>query len=1011
MKASKFLQIICLALPLLAAGCTDTIFSDTSGRVVEGLPAQLDLRFEVETSPVMTRAEQSASYENRVENLYVFIFDEHGTVHKRKFCTDGNGLSWDTNSDYSTGTVKITTTSVNNVTIVGIANLLTSTTATAYNVDEAKLNAVTSLDELKALTMSLSSNTVFRGGVFMMTGYAKDENGNTTINIPSGENVSPTGCTLQLERTDAKVKFIVKAENPHPGPSSDPDEIVWTNFTFQPKEWRVLQVPLQTYLLEAEAGDYDEDNASYFSTEYRVFENIDTQNYGEGSFVFYMPENKKTPKKQITESTITDEDKKAAYALREKQEKIKVTSSNKPGQTEENGAFYYANDNSTYVEITGTLSYTDSKNFNINADLKLMIHLGYAVPNPNPKGIEADVNDYNTLRNGFYTYNVTIKGIDNIIVEVTNDEDENNPEPRPGYEGSVSYSENKVFELDAHYDRCLLQFPTTNITDDLTWGIDTPFGTGVYQGQTSLPDELKDYKWVKFAINRDYGVTEQDKYVKYPGDLNYKGGDNKPSPYYNNGDGGTYPDARLLDVVQLIERLKQEKEEGTLSNLANSDNTITITAFIDEYLYFKHPQTGTENLLLWKECVGKSDRLLHIIPSELLYSPDGNSSIVNTIFTFKQKAIRTVYNVDNASLETAWGLESVMEGDRLPIAKNMPSTASNRDNGRLNTWEYFKSRGGGGNLKWTDVMNVTGESYVLNGGFQNVFYAILLRNRDLDGDNIVDENEIRWYLASINQLTDIYLGEYALDQNARLYPWNPAEGDYPPNGKSDAANYYNVCWHYASSTLQGGTENSNNTYPFVVWAEEGAGIGNYAISTNDNRNGSKYAYRCVRNLGIKLNDMNSVPEDLVIYDKDDRTFDLSRMNPKALRTYYVPGAGTYPMHTEKDLDNLPYKKFQVSTNRLGNNYNWTYYQTYNPFTEYRIPNMREMLIFTSRMNLTESSTVHIMSYTAFSMKGHAYYKYIDGNDTRYGYSFNLWDQSMGPGNNTGFVYGVRDIDN
>lgn len=999
-KANKILQAICLLLPLLTTTCTDQTFTDTSGRVIEGLPACLQLKFEVAPSPVLTRAAQSAEYENRVENIYVFIFDAAGNVHKRKFCTTGNGLSYENGTtDFASGTAEIETTSINGATIVGIANVLTENTATAYNITQSTLDAIQTFNELKAQSMQLSSNTIFRGGVFMMTGYAKDENGNTTINIPSGENASPTGCTLELERTDAKIEFIVKAENPHPGTSLDPDETVWTNFTFQPKEWRVLQVPLKTFLLEAETGDYNESDASYFNTEYRVFENIDIQNYGEGSFVFYMPENKKTPKQQITAPTITDEEKKAAYALREKQEKTEVTNSNKPGQTEENGAFVYANDHSTYLEITGTLSYTDSKNYNINADLKLIIHLGYAVPNPNPTGVEANVNDYNTLRNGCYTYNVTIKGIDNIIVEVTN-EDNSKPEPRPGYEGSISYSENQVFELDAHYDRCLIQFPINNITDELTWGIDTPFGTGVYQGQTSIPNELKDYKWVKFAINKDYGV-EQNKYVKYPGDQNYKGGLDEPSPYYNDGAGGNYPNARLLDVVQLIERLKQEKNNNTLGNLTNSDNTITITAFIDEYLYLKHPQTETENLLLWKKCVGKNDRLLHIIPSELLYSPDGNSSIVNTIFTFKQKAIRTVYNVDNADLQRAWGLESVLEGDRLPVDENMPTSANSTDNGRSNTWTYFETKAQ--NLKWTDIVNVSEEigKYTLHDGYQNVFYAILLRNRDLNGNNIIEQNEIRWYLASINQLTDIYLGENALDLNARLYPYEPIEGNYPPNGKSN-----NPSWHYASSTYH---ETKNNiNCPYIVWAEVGVGKGNYTLSKQDDRNGPKYSYRCVRNLGISLDDIQGIPEDLVIYNEAERTFDLSRMNSKSLRTYYVPGAGTYPKHDERSSDNLPYKKFKVSIEKKPEyTHDWDYYQTNNPFNSYRIPNMRELLIFTSRMNLSSSQVEHILSYTGFSMRQLSYY--INQGTDRKGYSYNLYDHSMGAGNNSGYVYGVSDI--
>ena len=996
MNTNKFLRIIFLLLPLLACACADNTFLDDNGRVVEGLPAQLRLKFEVKDSPVLTRAEQAAVYENRVENVYVFIFGTDGKVLNRLFCTPGKGLSYaDGDTNHDSGYLTISTESMNDVTVVGIANVTYESTATAYSVTEADLNAVADRTGLAQLVARMEVATVSRGSTFMMTGYVKDGE-STSINIPEG-TTSQT-FPLVLERLDAKVKFVVEAKVP--------DGKTWTNFNFQPKEWRVLRVPRQSYLLEAEnGGDYDGEDAGYFDTEYVVFEDKSTESTGGGSFAFYMPENRKTYKTRIdVAADAMEKQVKEAYALREKREKTPHTDPVKPGQTVQDGVFVYANDNSTYVEMTGVLSYNataaDGQVYNINADVKLTVHLGYAVLAGS--GAKPDVNDYETLRNGSYTYHVTIMGIDNIIVEVTN-ADKTSPEPRPGYEGSVSYAEEKVFELDAHYERCLLQFPVSYISPDLTWGVETPFSSGVNPAASGeVAQGLEDYKWVKFAINREYGVTDPDKYVKYPGDLNYKGGEDKPSPYYNGGGGGSDINARLLDVKQLIERLKEYKAENNLEKLTNTDGTITITAFIDEYLYFRHPQRPeTDNLLLWKDCVGKNDRLLHIIPSELRYSPDGNSSIVNTIYTFKQKPIQTVYNVDNPNLETAWGLESVMEGDRLLVDETMSQAANDMNNGRFNTWTYFNSKQTEANpLRWTDILDVSEETgkHQLKDGYQNVFFATLLRNRDLDGDNIVDQNEIRWYLASINQLTDIYLGEYALDNDIRLYPYNPKEGNYPPNGKTNS-----VFWHYASSTYHGTSDNIR--YPFVLWAQVGVGKGNYI--TSNEQNGKYYAYRCIRNLGIALDDLTTNPTDLVIYDEAERTFDLSYMNPKAIRTYYVAGSGTYPAHNERSSNNLPYKKFQVSEDRrpASSNQNWDYFQTTNPFVTdgYRVPNMRELLIFTSRMNGLPSEGM-ILSYTGFSMRNFGPY-----GDDRKGYQFNLKDKSMGAGGDYGKVYGVRDL--
>ena len=279
--------------------------------------------------------------------------------------------------------------------------------------------------------------------------------------------------------------------------------------------------------------------------------------------------------------------------------------------------------------------------------------------------------------------------------------------------------------------------------------------------------------------------------------------------------------------------------------------------------------------------------MLHIIvPDEDLtggeyYSPDGNTSLVTSLYSFVQKSIRTVFDASNTQLQTAWGLESVMEGEdngyngRLPVG-DVRAAVSNPDynsNGRVNSISWMVGK------RWVDVIKTT-ERYGLNSGYNNAAYACLLRNRDLDGDGMVDAEEVRWYLAAIDQLTDIFLGEWALDEASRLYPYDPANGDMPPTGK--------VYWHYTSSSPD--PNQSNN--PNVLWAEEGASRGNYGSSSARDKNGQYYAYRCVRNLGIPLDNPDQEPEDLVqVTDNGDGTYtlDLSRMNPKSLRTAYDNG--------------------------------------------------------------------------------------------------------------------------
>lgn len=101
----------------------------------------------------------------------------------------------------------------------------------------------------------------------------------------------------------------------------------------------------------------------------------------------------------------------------------------------------------------------------------------------------------------------------------------------------------------------------------------------------------------------------------------------------------------------MLQRLKQEYEEG------KTTGTVTVTAFIDEYVYVREPddpntdEDNTPLLSQWRRYVEAEDRLLYFINGDNShYSPDGASSVVEAIQTFKQKSIRTVYNVKRARM-------------------------------------------------------------------------------------------------------------------------------------------------------------------------------------------------------------------------------------------------------------------------------------------------------------------------------------------------------------------------
>lgn len=987
MKAMKFLNYIAVLLILFLLSCKDETFD--FNEVEEGLPAKVTIKIGTEGNTVVSRAGRDEATENRVDNIYLFIFDQGGNVHKRMYYPTSS-LSYDSNST-SSGTVDLNTTSLNSARIVGIGNITDASSASIYDITKEELDAISSFSQLEERMVKMHRNSIERTGVFLMTGYAKDVNGNTEINIPGGTSV--LSADLMLRRIDAKVKFNFTV---------DQKDDTWTNFSFQPKTWTVKRIPSQSMLMEKENGDYDADDAGYFSSPIIPFEEITRDATGKlytgGSFVFYMPENRKTRLNEIDN-----------YALRE--EWI--------SKTDDDRVFKNANPNSTYVEMTGLLTYTETGGREVNADVRFIVHLGYATGN---------ANDYDTKRNTFYTYNVKVRGVEDIVVEV----DEQN-DARPGYEGDVIYNESGSYVFDSHYDRRLIYMNPANITEgsEIHWGVNTPFSRGIHKivdGNEEIEESMRDYRWIKFAINKDYGLEGKNELVKYPGDQNYddpypmnetlEGKDyNAASPYYTSGD-RNYPNARLLDIHQLCVRLKEERLQGT-------NEPLPITVFVDEYLYFKDPITGDENggRSLWKLTTDKEERTLHLIVEDASLSQDGNSSKVTAQYSFKQRSIQTVFDPDKDTLKTAWGLESVMETGRLS-PKGVQSGNSTL-NGRENTLKCILGvnyKTAPNKVYWTDLLGTDDPDnpYKLKGA-QTAIRACMLRNRDLNGDNIVQANEIRWYLASIDQLTDIYIGEYALDEQSRLYPRNAAD-------RIDESGISQVRWHYTSSSAKSSSE------AWKLWAEEGASRGGIDFETND-----KLSYRCVRNLGISLENPEEPPTDLISCEQksDGYLIDVTNMNPKARRSYLE--TSMLPPHNEISDLNRPYAKFFVSNEVYGgdgkapklegdlgsewNDYPWSHFQTYAPYdTGFRIPNQRELLIMTSRLpdnawktfndrNWSGQKSIkpNYICQTAFSLNGKDPYS----NGNREGF---LWDSNdkvfflQNDRGDEGFVRPVKDIE-
>lgn len=1049
------LTVTLMLLPLLTTCSMEERLRPVTG---DGVPASVTLSFGVNGHTVYTRASQSEEDENRVDNLYILVFrKDNGELvttandegERLNFFTaspqDGfSGLSY--NAENQEGSVRFTANYNGDVIIVGVANITEGNVDTGYDLTKENLDEFEgTLDDFKEYVVSRNvpeegRSPVNRGSHFLMTGSVE-----TTIGTTADYDVLED--ELVLERVDAKVTVSLSVD------IANGDGISYENVHFEPKTWKVMRLPQQSLLLpytgtgegpwedekswDAETGATKDSPApaSYTDTdEYEIevsSSHLDDQTMlsDGGSFTFYMPENRKKYKTPA-----------ASYTDRETVDKA-------------DGSFVYADPNSTYIVVNGDLTFNATQEIEgetvktvVDAFVTFTLHLGLGA------SADGNHNNYDTRRNSDYTYNIKVTGIESITTDVA--------VGRPGYEGDIIYNTSggqTLFTLDAHYETRLISIPENTDFSKMTWSVITPFSSGVHvQGGDN--SSLTDYEWIKFAVNAHYtdwnsNVTDGKTFAKFPGTTS------EGILHYNNSEARTseviddmgflsriHP---LMNVDQLIKYLqwRSSAENGGTDALA-SDGYIYITAFIDEYYY---PDKD------WKEFVNTFDRRMHII-----YDKSDNYAFYKAGYSFVQRSIRSIYNSTSSSAVTkAWGVETVTEPvavgpnddnyeNAVPLLAPGEAAISNHagnlslDNGWKNT-----------NTLWTAVSSIFNSavdpsSSTLKDNYQNAVYACLLRNRDENGNGEINDNELKWYLASVDQLTDLYIGEWALNKDSYLYPDEMRDKEKP---------YF----HYTTNSPNSGDDNE----PWIFWAEEGASRGSYDTSQevlkddNPDDNNNKYSYRCLRNLFPEGMDNGVEPDPLVTVTTKNSgvaipyyILNLSNLHPDALRSSPVV-SGDLPLHDEQSEHNKAYKAFEVTPETSptpsidwGDFYgtqwsNWFYDINFKNAISvdnvtlsdtkycpdgYRVPNQRELLIMSTFLEPDAWATFELyekgpvityiasekaqyISRTQFSMKDKKVY--TADRKHRYGFIYAPETGEFFLQNNTGekgYVRCIKDID-
>ena len=908
----RIVRIILISLLILATSCVRESLPRMT-RVENGEPVMLTIGFgslERPSVEVKTKTEVSRADETTVHDLYVFLFD--GSSGEKLY---GRYFSYENRESNSTdfsnsdkecwfvenktmagitpvventrGAVKLSTVSNENCTLVALANV--SNTLTSMNGQDVLecLNGIETMAQLRSVKVELQKNTVERKNLFLMLGMKTGmDSGTMEWNNPEDY---AEATRVMLEPIDAKVKFRIKKND------SNIERLT-------PKYWQVCRVPGSCYLFGDANGGKDPSDASYFDTAQVYFEDteIDDNGVEYQVFCFYMLENRQVPKQDVSN-----------YYMREKQ--VKEDDTEYPGY-KKNGLWENANDNSTYVRFDMVLTLTtegidalgQSVGHALTTDAVFTVHLGNFTSSASTSS--SSLNDYNTLRSHSYTYDITINNSKSIYTEVMSDG--RDQEDQPGQEGFLLLTNDEIINCDAHYEYHSMTFRYNPDIDPekYSWFIKTPFSEGgpeaiLDNGIYRYPPQGDiDYAWVKFCIN----PKENGRYTilrsSYPGEKN-----NQYMPEWKVGDSDTPPE--LMDVSQLVSFIvdQNRRKAAGNTNLFDEDNVIVMTAFIDEYYYEKHPFTEETDPDLWREFVNAKPRELHIL-SDATTSLDRQSDVIESSHSIIQESIQTIYNIYNPELRSIWGTEHKDEmkeknPDGWPWGTPAAS-GSNYDNGRENTAKMWGVNNG--TPSWSTFLNfkVDDDTPELQEDYRKMAYSCMTRNRDNNGDGIIQANEVRWYLASINQLIGTWIGNEALSSSAR--PYQPVYDASDP-----------TWWHahIVSSTYSGGT-------PLVLTAEEGISYYKYTEytwvpgwTTEDIANKHR-SVRCVRNVGTYdgengVEDISSAPisqlpdQYYTRTDNADGTYSIhfSRMSPKALRDY---SAIDFAKHFETSPNNRVY---------------------------------------------------------------------------------------------------------
>lgn len=874
--------------------------------------------------------------ERAVENLRIYIFSKAtGNLVGYKYFSKDDLTFTDDSSQPGcdrTATVSNIPTSTGEVYIYAIANARTSqykvTDDAILDIDESNLSHLTRTAFLSATCTRQLGSINPADNRFVMSGFANN-GAPVTIARKDGttqqaEITSPTDDDrkrVKLYKILSKNKITVKTEG---------------NVTFKPEYMEIHNVP-QVY------GLMRGNNVAPSG-----FEAFDRIIWSENSYQFYLPANVQTATASPT-----------SFNEREMNTYDKTTGKK---------SFVNAPENATYVVIHGKYQGGDYA-----GDLSYTVHLGDFSKHPA---------DFSVAANSNYEYTLTIKGVNNFIAESRNETGADDP----GSEGVVIFKGTDILEVDCHYEARVMKFSMSELNQIINvdkYGyilkIQTAFcetismivdeNGNIYDaaefkthhenptvlttvGTDGMPVDASkilisgnaDFDWVHFVKNTGASYSTPNLNV---GCLVQ----NSSTSTHSISDVCAYPGKdNTQTIFEFLRDLYKAGKEQTASYFNATGSSVYVTCFVDENYY---PDKN------WTEYVNKSEPRRMYFANELFVSADGQSSFARAKYVVSQKSIWTFYKLDPTL--KPFGLESVSEEkvQGVDVVKGTNSLEEPWD-GRASAISNNKNKG-----FYASSTKSTGKQDIYTGAYK----ACMSRNRDENGNGTIDENEIKWYLASVDQYKGMWAGEEAFDTDARLFKATESEWLALKKAFGNGVDAKLSPWHYFTCS-------SANTF----WAEEGCATGT---------NSSATMVRCIRTLVSNSDGLESAE---TYYSYKDNIVEL-KLNDVALRTHQSGGFQTYFERGKKS--NQLYKKFKIaSANLTGGPYSKTqvistakgsgFINSSDDVCQkaagyggsWRVPNQRELSIMSAvNKNLTD-----LYSCTSFTGVQSGYYKGGTGNE-------------------------------